>query len=457
MEIYTAILAFLYMSFSDDEYNIFRHHGSSANSEKIFGTAMVFRHCVRSTELHLARSMHHRSFGSFVGRHSGKKNVFNMAFPSWSMGAWECLPRGLDLLKASGASLADSDDTRVSIEEGVVTVIPDLDANRDVDSARALIHGFQKRIKKMNKHQAHGLNFLVKSMDDYGAELFNPEGNICPTLSEKKISRRGVLTTRWKSIPIPEGHYNRLKKLQTLLGQPRPPNFGVHQLKDRISTMWPYIIGGSYAASSLTEAMLMQWGEHGEVARIAGGRIGGLNELMDLLRTHYYYRHITERSWLRKRDNANLVAHLITDLEKQEGKHSSKEPSVDTSLYMGHDGNLDGLAILMNLSWNPHPFPANATPPGSALRFDLLQIIGSKQLYIRASFLFSTFERASAVHNENMTNIKNSSSSKCGVPGCLMAVPALFEGRSDLMPWERFKKTLVNKIDYDCIEDDLVQ
>ena len=45
------------------------------------------------------------------------------------------------------------------------------------------------------------------------------------------------------------------------------------------------------------------------------------------------------------------------------------------TLFVGHDGNLDGLALLLGLRWGAPPFLGGGdgellpTPPGSALRF----------------------------------------------------------------------------------------
>ena len=44
-------------------------------------------------------------------------------------------------------------------------------------------------------------------------------------------------------------------------------------------------------------------------------------------------------------------------------------PGSGASLYVGHDTNLDGIAVMLDLSWpHPTPYPANTTVPGGILR-----------------------------------------------------------------------------------------
>ena len=63
-----------------------------------------------------------------------------------------------------------------------------------------------------------------------------------------------------------------------------------------------------------------------------------------------------------------------------------------TLVLVGHDGDLDALAVLFGLSWHTKPFPPNATTPGSALRFDLFD--GD---VVEASVLYQAFDGSGSV------------------------------------------------------------
>ena len=76
----------------------------------------------------------------------------------------------------------------------------------------------------------------------------------------------------------------------------------------------------------------------------------------------------------------DFLGEEVDNMGRQEG---------GTLILVGHDTELDALATLFGLAWNTHPFPRNATTPGSALRFD---VDHSK---VTASVHYQTFEPGS--------------------------------------------------------------
>ena len=49
--------------------------------------------------------------------------------------------------------------------------------------------------------------------------------------------------------------------------------------------------------------------------------------------------------------------------------HDLATPEAGVSLYVGHDTNLDGIAVMLDLAWpDVAPYPANTTVPGGMLR-----------------------------------------------------------------------------------------
>ena len=62
-------------------------------------------------------------------------------------------------------------------------------------------------------------------------------------------------------------------------------------------------------------------------------------------------------------EHSNLLNAIIDALSNTNEK--------GTRLFVGHDGDLDGMAAILGLAWESTPFAANATTPQSGLRFDL--------------------------------------------------------------------------------------
>ena len=86
---------------------------------------------------------------------------------------------------------------------------------------------------------------------------------------------------------------------------------------------------------------------------------------------------INDRPFLiEQRGQSNLLAAALRDLEDSPAVHVAHgSPAVHVAhgspaatFYVGHDTNLDGLGVLLNLSWAPEPYPRDATPPGAILR-----------------------------------------------------------------------------------------
>ena len=77
---------------------------------------------------------------------------------------------------------------------------------------------------------------------------------------------------------------------------------------------------------------------------------------------------INDRPFLiEQRGQSNLLAAALRDLEDSPAVHVA-HGSPAATFYVGHDTNLDGLGVLLNLSWAPEPYPRDATPPGAILR-----------------------------------------------------------------------------------------
>jgi len=97
-----------------------------------------------------------------------------------------------------------------------------------------------------------------------------------------------------------------------------------------------------------------------------------------------WYRSVTEWTSQAVVDNTQLLRKLMTNLRRPDG---------GTDIYVGHDGNLDGLAAVLDLVWEAPPYMGgmlNPTPPGSGIWFEYDHDAGS----LTASYLYWAFNRS---------------------------------------------------------------
>merc|ERR1712050_231150 len=102
--------------------------------------------------------------------------------------------------------------------------------------------------------------------------------------------------------------------------------------------------------------------EEGGGMPLAWGRLNA-SDVPKLLALHSYYLRLTVFARdLVKSSQASIAWAILQVLEARKS---------GTTLFAGHDLQIGGLGSALGLSWDPTPFPMDATLPGSALRFDL--------------------------------------------------------------------------------------
>ena len=145
--------------------------------------------------------------------------------------------------------------------------------------------------------------------------------------------------------------------MQDTLGEGVAPAIG--DISDSIGDDG-YFTGGTSVASDVAEMFLMQLG--GDLT-VAWDSLNS-TEVYRYLAAHIYYRGVQDRAQeVVAYDHSYMAAEIVNTLKGgfEEG----------TRVMVGHDGDLDALAVLFGLEWVTPPFPTNATTPGSALRFDV--------------------------------------------------------------------------------------
>jgi hypothetical protein len=98
---------------------------STAASADPVRTVIVMRHCVRTTPFTLDGEFF-PNFNDYSSR----------PFPDWKYPAWQCVPRGLDMVVMEGEFLKN----KQAFAPPLIKVVSDA-IDRDVDTSRSLLQG----------------------------------------------------------------------------------------------------------------------------------------------------------------------------------------------------------------------------------------------------------------------------------------------------------------------------
>lgn len=308
-------------------------------------TVYLMRHCARST---FVPDLYHWDWPFlYLANYSD-----GGALPDWGVQPTLCTARGRDIIVGEGASL-----------QGVIAqqqcglplkVVYDTGSLRDNTTALDFIEGL-------------GADPSTSIGD---ASMFTvPASDSCPSLPAAE--RAAGVRARLASVPPLPNLSARLATLQSVLGHGVAPP--LQSIPDVVSEEG-YWNGGTFAAASWVEAMLLQYGAG---LPMAYGRVNA-SDLYHLLEINVYYRSINDRPLsVEQRGGSNLAAHMLTDLA-----------GTGASMYVGHDTNLDEVAVLLDLAWESvAPYPPNSTTPGS-----LLRLRRAADNTVTADFLYTAFD-----------------------------------------------------------------
>lgn len=311
-------------------------------------TVYLMRHCVRATYY---PDLYHWDWPYlYLSNYSD-----GGALPDWGVAPTLCTKRGRQLVVGEGSALKAEMAQRTCGKP--LKVIFDSGSQRDNTTAEDLLTGL-------------GMDPSIRVGD---AEIFEPAATTgCPKVSA--ADRAAGVRAQLNSVPALTDLPARLAALQAVLGPGVAPPLS--SIPDMVSADG-YYDGGLFAAASWVEAMLLQFGSG---LPVAYGRVNA-SYLYELLELNVYYRALNDRPMVvERRGGSNLLSHMMDDLASAEG---------GASVYVGHDTNLDEIAVLLDLAWeSAAPYPANTTAPGSLLR---LTRTGDE---VTADFLYTTFETA---------------------------------------------------------------
>lgn len=284
-------------------------------------TVYLMRHCARATYL---PDLYGGQEPRYLANYSDGGDL-----PSWGVAPTLCTARGRKLVQGQGKSLRSEVLARMGAEQ-ILKVIYDAGSKRDNTTALDFVTGL-------------GLPAVHRCGEP---EIFTPPTDWCPAVSsDAKIA---AVKDQLARMPEPPDYAARIAKLQKVLGKGTAAP--MQEIKDVPAGGPIGWLGGSFVASSWIEAMFLQLGAG---LPMAYGRVDVETLYKELLPLHVYYRSISDRGFaVERRGESNLLAHMLRDLSA---------PEAGVSLYVGHDTNLDGIAVTLPLGTFPwwHAWPGS--------------------------------------------------------------------------------------------------
>jgi len=285
------------------------------------------RHCIRSTQENDVHGVAgYTSFDDYAAQ----------PWERFEVPAMHCLRRGARIVKATGAWYKKHGQLPDPLR-----VVAD-NCERDQETGKKFLEGFGVDID--NK------SFVVNSRPFYA----NWSETICPSPSPNKIIEATM--EHWRAFATPPSHTNKMATLYARLGVGNAGNWTNTPCEMNMARA--IIEGNCAVASDITERLLMDLGGG---MKLAWGRIEA-HAVPDFLTLHSWYRTVAYAvPAISANESASIVKALVDILG---------ENAQGTTVFAGHDSELNGLSAALGLSWDAAPFPVNGTMPGSALRFD---------------------------------------------------------------------------------------
>eukprot|EP00239_Pterosperma_sp_CCMP1384_P009439 CAMPEP_0197865822 /NCGR_PEP_ID=MMETSP1438-20131217/43880_1 /TAXON_ID=1461541 /ORGANISM="Pterosperma sp., Strain CCMP1384" /LENGTH=386 /DNA_ID=CAMNT_0043484335 /DNA_START=154 /DNA_END=1314 /DNA_ORIENTATION=+ len=289
-------------------------------------TVYLFRHCVRNVDY------------SEVQEYAKDK------FPSWGVAKDMCLPRGLQIFQGIGTNMKDSFATPPMI-------IAD-NMQRNIDSAHALATGL-------------GVPTTGVVVDHTPFDH-----STCKAPDSKEKDK--LISSRFKHDPPPANFTAMVKWLDGVL-------HGKKHVSDKKTKVdGDKLEGAGDIAGKAADVFLMQYGGG---MQVGWGKVT-VDEMYDLLQTHVYDWKVTHRSLALEVPKCSPMLAAILEALDPTATH-------DSTVFLGHDTDLNGVGTLLDIGWTAAPYPDNTTAPSAALRF---QTSATK---VTLDFVYTTFETTS--------------------------------------------------------------
>jgi len=321
----------------------------------------LFRHCVRSVNA--------SSLAPFAGQ----------PFVPFGVPPNNCLPRGLTILENVGHQLRAEVMARGA---GGVAVVAD-DVPRNIDSMHALARGL--------------------GLPEDSPSLQVDSGPFARCSPPARSVEQALLQQRLKAVPLPVDDSANLAVVDAALR-------GLRNITTVPDAVVDATLKGQHAlAATAATTFLMQLGGGVEVAwgRLTPPQVYRLDQMQA------YDWAITRRAVpIERPKSSTMVAAVLAALGGERVGTAGHAGAPHTTIFVGHDTDVNGVGTLLQLGWSAPPLADNTTAPSVALRFESLA--GGKG--VRISFLSPTFTgtaapglplRSSPVSNDTVAQFCN--------------------------------------------------
>ncbi|MEO6804316.1 MAG: histidine-type phosphatase [Granulicella sp.] len=182
----------------------------------------------------------------------------------------------------------------------------------------------------------------------------------------------------------------------------------------------PVTLGADFA-----ENFLLQYTEGMPMSQVGWGRVSraDLNDLMQM--NTQYHDFMLRTPYEAQVSASDLAAHISdTILSAATGKATPHELGIPGDRFIlldGHDSNLSWLGGLLHLDWVLPDQTLNATPPGSALVFEIRRGHAGGNATVRVLFISQTLDQIRNLRS--LTGDEHPSIAPVFIPGCSGSAP----------------------------------
>jgi Histidine acid phosphatase. len=199
--------------------------------------------------------------------------------------------------------------------------------------------------------------------------------------------------------------------------------------------------------ADFAENFLLQYTEGLPMTQVGWGRVSRaeLNALMTMNTS--YHDYVLRTPYFAQIGASDLASHLGATLEQAaDGRPVNGaigSPQTRFLLLLGHDSNLTWLGGLLHLNWLLPNSPLNATPPGSALVFELHRNATTNRFYLKLYMMSQTLDQMRS--KTPLTSGHGPSIATIFVPGCSTDA-------TNRCPLDQFQKLIQSTINKSFVE-----
>ena len=338
--------------------------GNGTGSKQVF----VFRHCVRAPTDKIKYA--HPDFQKF-------SDYTSKGYPSWEVPANWCMPNGVTSMVGEGRALTQFGGR---FDQGLRVYADAL--NRDVQTALDLLRGLER------ENTVEFIGHLFDTLDPEHLSAAENPTPLCELDRETEDAVASTIADRLKTLPPPFPYNASARSLQAKLGKGHAP--AIIDLPNEVID--GKLHGGFYLMKSFSQAFFYSFASGMDYMQRLNITV---NEMYEYVSFQFYYRALTHWTAQDVSKSAGLVRYVLSELE---------DSSNGVTIFVGHDSDLDSLAMYFDLQWDAPPYCCKEyypTPPGSGLMFEL------SEGRLTSSFLYPIYTNADGTPNVdgNLTRV----------------------------------------------------